>query len=310
MHSLKHGKTSDISIQQNFDNSWRGLPYKPRQITKDEITKLRDSHVWTLPPTLENVELVFITADVMDDFISYAVWAWDVNDSLYMIEDGKTQWLELDEVKRKQVNEDNKMQHLPPAASLDDILDKDYLKNADGVGIKPTLLLIDQGGHRAEEVKHFARMHKNVFMQKGTSMTSITWKFSDTQSKLILSAEKNWKATAIFYLYSQKNRNENYLWFSPSISEETLSEIRDVKPDETSKWGNDPSNWVSKTGKDHAFDLVKYAYLAKDFMLQSLSKTKYRFGKSPSILRRWEKMKKKEEHSQQAASRSTSWFSV
>ena len=137
-------------------------------------------------------------------------------------------------------------------------------------------------------------------MQKGTSMTAMNFKSSENQERLVLTNEKYWKSTAIYYLYAQKNREENYLWFYPEISDEHIAEIRDVKPDETSKWGNEPSNWISKTGKDHIFDCIKYAYFARDFVLSfRYHKSRFRFGKSRLILRRFEKQIKAEEQNQQ-----------
>ena len=277
-----------------------GLPYKPRTISKDEIESLRDRHVWHTPPSLETAEMVFITADVMDDFISYGVFAWDVDDSLFLLDCGEVPYIELTEEKRKTLDEQRKADGKPPVSALEDILEKEYLCK-DGVGIKPTFLVIDQGGHRAEEVKHFAKMHVNVIMQKGTSMTSATWRVSETQIRLVLTNEKHWRSTTIFYLYSQKNVNEGFLWLYPEISEEHLAEIRDVHPDSSSKWGNEPANWVSKTGKDHLFDVLKYAYFAKDFALQTFMKKRYRFAKAPSILRRFEKQRKREEQEQRSS---------
>lgn len=263
----------------------RGLPYKPRKISKDEITKLRDNHVWTIAPSLETVEMIFVTIDTMDDFFSYAVFAWDVNDSLYMIENGETQYMELDDEKREQINKELQAAGKPPVVTLEDVSDKDYLVK-DGVGIKPYFMVIDQGGHRGDEVKHFAKMHRRVYMQKGTALTSLNWKPSDNQYHLVITNEKYYKSTTIYYLYSQKNKQENFLWFNPSISEETLAEIRDVVPDNSSKWGDQPANWISKTGKDHAFDCLKYAYLARDMVLQLAEDISlFRFGKAPSILR-------------------------
>lgn len=306
---LEAGKTADISIQQNFDNSWRGLPYKPRTITKDEISKLRDNHIWHNAPSIENVEMIFVTADVMDAYDSYAVWAWGVDDSLYMLDCGEVQYTELDPDKRAQIDEQRKAENQPPIETLEDILKKDYLIK-DGVGIKPTFMVVDVGGHKADEIKHFSKMNRNVVMQKGTSMTSMNWRLSENQDRLVLTNEKYWKSTAIYYLYAQKNRQENYLWFYPSISDESIAQIRDVRPDETSKWGNEPENWVSKTGKDHQFDTIKYAYFAKDFALQSFLKTRYRFGKAPSIIRRFEKAKKAEETKQQNEAKKKSWFAL
>lgn len=146
--ALEAGKTADMEIQKQFDNSIRGLPYIQRTITKDEIAKLRDNHTWHVAPSLDNVELVFGCADVMDDFISYAVFAWDVNDHLYMIADGKLQYLTLTEEKRKQIDEQRRAENLPPIEVFEDYVDKEFLKNKEGSGIKSFFWIIDQGGHR------------------------------------------------------------------------------------------------------------------------------------------------------------------
>lgn len=140
---LEAGKTADVEIQQNFDTSWRGLPYKPRAISKDEIETLRQRHVWKQPPSLETAEMVFIAADVMDDFTSYGVFVWDVQDCLYLIEAGEVPYIELTEEKRKQVDEQLKAEGKPPVITLEDVLAKEYLVQ-DKVGIKPTFLVIDQ----------------------------------------------------------------------------------------------------------------------------------------------------------------------
>lgn len=96
-----------------------------------------------------------------------------------------------------------------------------------------SLTKADIGG---DEVKYFASKTKNVFMQKGTTMTSVNWRASDNQQKLILANEKFWKSTAIYYLYAQKNKEENYLWLFPEISEEFVKQLRAMKPDSSSKW--------------------------------------------------------------------------
>lgn len=212
-----------------------GLPYKPRTISKDEIQKLRDAHVWKNAPTLKNVEMIFATSDTMDDFSRYGVWAWDVNDNVYLIDEGEVPYLELDADKRASLNEQRAADGKAPVETLEDILLKDYLVE-DGVGIKPTFIVIDAGGHKADEVKHFTKMHKNVIMQKGTSMSSVNWKPSENQERLILTNEKYFKSTAIYYLYSQKNRQENYLYLKPDISEDSLAELKDLVPDNASKW--------------------------------------------------------------------------
>ncbi len=306
--ALEAGKTADLEIQKHFDNSIRGLPFKQRTVTKDEISKLRDNHIWTTPPSLENVEMIFVTSDTMDEFSAYAVWAWGCDDSLYLLECGELQYIELDEDKRKLVNEERRKEGHPPVVTLEDILMKEFLVK-DGSGLKPTFLVIDQGGHRGDDVKHFARMHRQVIMQKGTSLTSVNFKPSDKQERLYIVNEKFYKSTTIYYLYTQKNKEENFLWLYPEIDDEKIAELRDMRPDESSKWGSEPENWVSKTGKDHLFDCLKYAYFAKDYALKYSPKNRYRFAKAPSILKRFESVRRHEARIEQQTT-TTSWFSI
>lgn len=306
---LDAGKSSDINLQMSFDNSIRGLPYKPRKISKDEILKLRENHCWKMSPTLENTEMIFATIDTMDDFYSYAVWAWDTNDNMNMLECGEVTYLTLQEDKKEAINEERKKEGLPSVITFEDIMEKEYMK-VNNTGLKMTFVMIDQGGHKGNDVKYFSKIHKNVIMQKGTSMKAENWKCSENQERLIITNEKFWRSTTIYYLYAQRNREENYLYFYPEISEEHLSQISSVVPDNTSKWGDEYSNWVSKNGNDHIFDCIKYAYLARDFALNSFSSKRYRFLKAPSLLKRFERQIRNENARKQDSVSKSTWFDV
>lgn len=120
------------------------MPWKPRHIEKADMEKFTEKHSWINPPSLENVELLGLTADVMDDFIAWGVFAFDVNDNTYLIECGETAYLELSDDKRRQLNEERKIDGKPPIVTLEDVLNKDYLVK-DGVGLKPLVCCIDQG---------------------------------------------------------------------------------------------------------------------------------------------------------------------
>jgi len=65
---LESGKRSDIEFQTTFDNSWRGLPYKRREIAKEDFEKLK-THCWKASeaPSLENIEMIFLIADTQDN---------------------------------------------------------------------------------------------------------------------------------------------------------------------------------------------------------------------------------------------------
>ena len=157
-----------------------------------------------------------------------------------------------------------------------------------GVGITPTFALIDRQGHRTNEVQFFADKNNNVIMYQGSSLQSSTWRMSDNNRRLILASAKHFQAVLIYYLYSQKKRRENFLYFPPNISDEVLKQVVCVKPDNSKKFGSSPENWVPQGDAQHDwFDVCKMAYLAVDFAVQTMSRTRWRFAQSPSIKRRW-----------------------
>lgn len=75
------------------------------------------------------------------------VFAWDVNDNIYLLEVGECHDLELSDDQRAKQNEEMKALGKPPVKTVEDYLLKQYLVK-DGVGIVPYLCVVDQGGHR------------------------------------------------------------------------------------------------------------------------------------------------------------------
>ena len=282
---LEAGKKSDIETQTTFDNSFRGLPFKRREVTKEDFEKLR-VHCWRQheAPSLSNVEMLFMTSDTQDNRSVVMVCALDVNDNLYVIESKEVEFLFLKDEQRALINERSEV----PVETVEDMLNKEYLVE-NGVGIRPMFCLIDRQGHRSNDVEYFARHHSNVIMYQGTNLTSETWRMSETNKRLILAAARKWQAHLIYYLYSQKKRGQNYLYFHPDTKDEVIKEIVCVKPDNGKKFGSDPERWEPENGAQHDFfDTLKMAYLAVDFAIKTMSRKRWRFCKAPSLLRRWE----------------------
>ena len=298
---LEAGKKSDIETQTTFDNSFRGLPFKRREVTKDDFEKLR-VHCWRNNeiPSLENIEMVFMVADTQDDRSVVGIFALDVFDNLYLIESKEVQYLILTDEERTKINESRKQtakekgEPYVPVETADDMLKKPYLVK-DNVGIVPTFALIDRQGHRTKEIQYFAEKINNVMMYQGTYMTTSTWKMSENNRKLILGAAKHFQTVLIYQLYNQKKRGQNYLYFHPDVSEDVIKQIVCVKPDSSKKFGSSPENWTPEGGAVHDwFDVIKMAYLAVDFAIQTMSRKRWRFCQSPALKRRWESSTKVE----------------
>ena len=139
-------------------------------------------------------------------------------------------------------------------------------------------------------------------MYQGTFLQTSSWRMSDNNKRLILGCAKHWQSYLIFYLYSQKKRGGNYLYFYPNISDDVVKQIVCVKPDSSKKFGDSPENWVPENNAQHDwFDVLKMAYLAVDFAIKTMSKRRWRFCQSPALKRRWEPQTSAESMIQQSS---------
>lgn len=282
---LQSGKRADIDAHMQLDNSWRGLCYKRRQVVKQDFDKIKQ-HCWKAKqaPTLQNVQIIFMTADTQQAKSVVGVFALDVNDNLHLIQTAEPEYITLSEEDRSVINSTKNT----PIITVQDMLNKEYLKK-DCVGIKPMFCVMDRQGHRSTEVQSFARKNNKVLMYQGTRLEACNYKPSNTNNRLMMVAARHYQAVLIYYLYSQKKRGQNYLYFMPDISDDVLKQILAIKPDNSKKHGDAPENWQAENGAVHDFfDVIKMAYFAQQFILEYLSRNKYRFGQSPAIKRRWE----------------------
>lgn len=302
---LEAGKKADIQTQTTFDNSFRGLPYKRREIVKEDFEKIKD-HCWTEceKPSLDNIECVFVTADTQDDRSVVMIAALDINDNVYILQAKEIEYLYLNEEDRAVIDS----KRSTPIETVEDLLKKEYLKK-DGVGIVPTLCIIDRQGHRSKEVQYFAKRNANVFMWTGTRMDQMRYKFSPNNSKMVLGAARQYQAITIYYLYSQKKRRNDYLFFSPHLEDEVYKQILAVKPDNTKKFGDAPENWEAQ-GQHDFFDTLKYVYFCKEFMIDNLSKSRFRFSQAPSIKKKWEKQEARQKQKMLQKSETAKWFDL
>lgn len=135
----------------------------------------------------------------------------------------------------------------------------------------------------------YAMSRRNVIMYAGTATrTTVTWKPSAKNQRMILVDAKAFQRVLIWQLYKQKNKQMNYLWLPDTLPRETQAEITCVQPSNKSKGGHLFENWEPEHDAVHdAFDVLKMAYFAVDFAIASFRRERFRLGKSPALLRRW-----------------------
>ena len=134
----------------------------------------------------------------------------------------------------------------------------------------------------------YAAADHRVIMYAGSHLSFETWKPAKENPRMIVVDAKSFQRKLIWYLYNQKNRASDYLFLCDTLGRQYQQEISCVQPDKTRKSGHLPENWAPAGDAVHdAFDVLKMAYFAVDFAVNSFRRDRFRIGKSPALLRRW-----------------------
>ena len=289
---LQSGKTSDLKKKENFANSWKGLPYIQKKVQKVTEEGLR-GHEWNVrqAPIRDEIEIVFVTADTQDDKSVVGVWAWSSNDNYYLLKAAQPKYLTLSDEERNKINNTAKEVALKtnteytPVETVEDIINAQYLVE-DGVGIEPIFCLMDERGHRMQQIQYFMKYHPKVLgWLGGKVMNENHYESSKHIERSIVADAKWWQKEAIYYLYNQHKRDNQYLFFYPDIEKEVITQILACRPDPNVKWGNLPQNWGFGSRVHDFFDVTKMAFCARDYAMKQLKLQRFRFCKSPRLIR-------------------------
>lgn len=307
---LDAGYSGSLSKQILFDNSWRGLPFNMRKIDSKTESAIR-GHCTDEVPDPETIEAVFLNADTQDYGWKFEVRALDVNSNRWLLAFEMCEFLELDDERRDEINEQREAacqtegRAFVPIQTLEDVIYREYL------GIKPILSMIDEGGHRKREVEAFVAKHECLYSYKGDNRGSEKIRWSETQSKLLLCREKEFKADLLYYLYIQTNR-EHYYWFlssSEMIPESYVQEVTAYQADPTDKQEGHLFENYSHMNRVHDFFDTGKMYLALEEMaIKYLNESLWRCGQA-EILKLTLKSDPQTEKSSTPHSPPSSWMS-
>ena len=276
---VKSGRSSTAKEHMELDNSWRGLPYRERKVSAEELGDLR-KHAWESLPEPADIELVFAVSDTQDTFNPTGIFALDVNDNLHLLEYRNVEYMYLDRAEREMLDRMRAADGLPPAVTLEDVVGREYC------GIVPQFHVIDEKGHRTREVESYAKRNRKVWVYCGTGMKTELWKISERKARTFLVNAAHFQEELIYHLYDHKNREEGFLYLPPDLPDEVLTEISSVRPDKASKWGHLRANWTAGDAVHDAFDVLKMAYFGLDVAFKRLPRSRFRVGRSPRLLRR------------------------
>ena len=97
---LECGKRADIKAHYELDNSFKGLPYKERDVSQEDIENLK-VHFYHAPPSPEELEMVFVVSDTQDTFSPTGVFALDSMDNLWLLSYANIPYLWLSQAERE-----------------------------------------------------------------------------------------------------------------------------------------------------------------------------------------------------------------
>ena len=290
---LQAGKRNDIETHITFDNSWRGLPYKRRQIVKQDMQRLKDHCYKNSFERLkqEDIEFVFGAVDSMGSYWRYGIFASDTRDNIHVLKIGEVNYLSLTEEEREKHNAERKRQAeligetYQPVETLEDVINTSYYN------FQPLIVSIDaHATYNYTEVQKFIQDNPKMIGYLGTRMTQLRYKPSQRKKNWMVSAV-DYKVSTIYYLYSQKKRDGEYLFFD-EMDQKYLNQIGAVKPDPNSKFGHLPQNWTNQNRADHAFDCIKMGYWTRDMIIEEqglhLRKERFCYAQSPRLRKRFQ----------------------
>lgn len=276
---LKSGRSSTAKDHKDFDNCWRGLPYKERTVSDEELSNFKRL-MFQSPPDPATVEMVFMVSDTQDTFNPTGVFALDKNDNLYCIAYRDVEYMFLDQAEREVLDRMRAADNKPPVETLEDLLRDTYLGE-----IAPLFHVIDEKGHRTREVQAYAKRNRNVLVYCGTGLKTELWKRSEKKARTFLVNAAHFQEELIYKLYDHKDRSEGALFIPSDLPDAVLKEISAVRPDKTSKWGHLRSNWTAGDQVHDAFDVFKMAYFGIDVSYKLFPPSKFRLGESPLLLK-------------------------
>jgi len=236
-----------VRDQANFDNSIRGLPFRPRRIDAPAVVAI-ESHRGPLP-AVDDIEAVLFAADTQDDCFMWIARAVLKNESTALVGHGK-------------------------AATITDL---DAALRAEYMGVTPLLGIIDEGGHRAKEVQAFVFERAGLLSYKGNPRIGKRWTISRENAKLLLAMPSTYQAELLYYVYTQDDREKAYWYLPENIDMEYIKQLAAVHENARIRGGDQYENWQA-TGPDHFFDCEKMFLALVDYAKANIPAKHWRSG--------------------------------
>ncbi|MBU2685881.1 MAG: phage terminase large subunit family protein, partial [Gammaproteobacteria bacterium] len=240
---MSAGSTADMYAQADFDNSWRGLWFRPRRKHAPSLAVIR-RHCAALPAAAD-IASAFFSADTQDNGWFWVVRAVGRNNNLSLLSNGFARTIQ--EVKERWDDSHS--------------------------GVRCVMGIIDEGGHgdMPKYVRQLVLAERGLYGYKGGAFGE-RWAHSKNIPKLILGNAKQYQADLLYYMYSQDDRSNNY-WFIPpeeTLEDEYMNHLAAMQKVNKKKHGDQYENYENLGQPDHYFDCEKQALCIIDVAYKEL----------------------------------------
>lgn len=235
------GRSGDEEAQRYFDNSVRGLPFKARKLDSGCERALHVHQVAMPDPSV--IRWRFLAADTQEQCFFYVVRGMDLHMNSYLLDCGK----------------------LDTADDLKSAILGQYCGG-------PLLAsIIDEGGHRQDEVRSIANSLPRVYTYKGNTSIRAKWKISDDYRKLILGHAEHWRVALLQKIYAAVRTEDAYWYTTEAMTDDYIRQLSAWARPSSGKTSDELSDGdvscYKKTdgAPDHLFDAEKMALMLMDF---------------------------------------------
>ncbi len=237
---LAAGKTGSLDQQIYFDNAIRGLPFRARRLDDSAQAAIR-RHAAPLPAP-SAILYRFLAVDTQDDCFFWVVRGMDARQNWYYLASGRA---------------DN-------TADLARV----YAGTYHGGPI--TMGIVDEGGHRAGEVRDFVKPRPGLFTYKGNPRIGKKYKESEEVKRLLLVNATHYHGQLLYNLYASTNRGDHYFFLGDDLPADYKEQLASWRANPAVKDGNAFENWICPSGEDHYFDCEKMGLALKDYFLEKV----------------------------------------
>lgn len=238
---VRSGRSGDEEAQRYFDNSIRGLPFKARKL---DASCSRALHVHQVPtPDASAIRWRFLSADTQEDCYYYVVRGMDLHRNSYLLDCGRL--------------------------STTDDLRATILGQYCGGPLLASI--IDEGGHRQDEVRALANSLSRVYTYKGNTSIRAKWRLSDDYGKLLLGHAEHWRVQLLQKIYASARTEDNYWYTTEVMTDDYIHQLSAWSRPSSGKKADeladgDVSCYKKTDGApDHMFDAEKMCLMLMDF---------------------------------------------